>query len=211
MPEPEKKPLATPGGTIAEVAAIILILSLIVFALGGLFVGLGGAGAWWERVLSFLRGLVPVLIFLSLFISFLALSMFGYFFHKLSVIRSGEHAIVHAAKAQDIQSAHSVKNDRWQRIVDHAESEHPNDWRIAILEADTVLDEMLDRMGYRGGSVGEKLKQVEPSDFQTLNSAWEAHKVRNRIAHDSEHPLSQREVKRVIALYKAVFEEFYFI
>lgn len=75
-----------------------------------------------------------------------------------------------------------------------------------------MLDEMLDHMKYQGPGVAEKLKQIEPSDFLTLDDAWEAHKVRNRIAHQgNDYALGQAEARRIIGLYEKVFKEFYFI
>ncbi len=76
-----------------------------------------------------------------------------------------------------------------------------------------MLDQMLTKIGYAGVSVGEKLKNVEESDFITLQKAWEAHKVRNRIAHGgaTELKLDRREADRVIDLYQQVFAEFYYI
>lgn len=104
------------------------------------------------------------------------------------------------------------KKEKWNQLVDLAMSENESDWRLAIIEADTMLDDMLDVMGYEGEGIGEKLKQIEKSDFNTLNQAWEAHKVRNNIAHaGSDFTLTQREVRRVIDLYKQVFDEFEFI
>ena len=64
-------------------------------------------------------------------------------------------------------------------------------------------------MSLPGNTIGEKLKAVEKSDFISLDNAWEAHKVRNSIAHEGmNHILNQREVNRVIDMYKTVFEEF---
>jgi hypothetical protein len=75
-----------------------------------------------------------------------------------------------------------------------------------------MLGDILNRMGYQGDSIGEQLKGVEESDFLTLNDAWEAHKVRNQIAHQgSDYPLSERDAKRIIGLYKKVFSEFFYI
>jgi hypothetical protein len=71
---------------------------------------------------------------------------------------------------------------------------------------------MTKKMGYHGDTLGERLNSVEKSDFLTLNLAWEAHKVRNMIAHEgSNYLLTKREAKRVIDLYRQVFEEFEFI
>jgi hypothetical protein len=80
------------------------------------------------------------------------------------------------------------------------------------LEADIVLDDILTSLGYQGDGIGEKLKRVNPGDMKSLNEAWEAHKVRNQIAHEgSQFPLTQHEANRVVNLYKKVMEEFYFI
>jgi len=102
--------------------------------------------------------------------------------------------------------------ERWKNVMRHTESDNQNDWRQAIIEADIILGEILDKMGYRGESIGEKLKRVEKADFTTLDFAWEAHKVRNVIAHEgSNFVLSQHEAKRIIGMYRKVFEEFFYI
>lgn len=101
---------------------------------------------------------------------------------------------------------------RWKRILEHVESDNPSNWRLAILEADIILDEILERSGYRGETIGDKLKTVEPSDMPTLDEAWEAHKIRNAIAHQGESfTLTSREARRVISLYEKVFRDFQFI
>ncbi len=103
-------------------------------------------------------------------------------------------------------------NKKWERIIEHLESPHESNWRLAILEADIILDEILDANGYRGATIGDKLKQVDKSDFQTLDFAWEGHKIRNKIAHEgSDHMVSQKEARRVIGMYEAVFKEFKYI
>ena len=101
------------------------------------------------------------------------------------------------------------KNKRWEEILTHLESANLNDWKVAIIEADIILEEMLDKAGYQGDSIGEKLKRVEKGDLSTLDQACEAHKVRNEIAHQgAEFALNQREAKRIVAMYQAVIEEF---
>jgi hypothetical protein len=98
---------------------------------------------------------------------------------------------------------------RWEHIQTLAGGASPSEWREAIIEADIMLDEMLTRQGYVGDGVGEKLKAAEPADFHTLRSAWEAHKVRNQIAHEgSAFQLSQSLVQRTLQQYEAVFREF---
>lgn len=78
-------------------------------------------------------------------------------------------------------------------------------WRIGIMEADNLLFEVLRDKGYQGEGVGEMLKSAS---FRTIDLAWDAHKIRNRIAHDgSDFELTEREAKRAFVLYESVFRD----
>ena len=98
-----------------------------------------------------------------------------------------------------------VKNEKWNEILKLVESENPSDWKMAIINADNLLDELLIEQKYTGESLGERLKSA---DFMSLQNAWEAHKVRNNIAHNSNYELTKRELKRAIQNYGIVFSEF---
>lgn len=104
------------------------------------------------------------------------------------------------------------KQNRWIHIQDLVKSYNTNDWRQAIIEADIILEEMLEKMGYDGVTIGDKLKVIEKSDFVTLDKAWSAHKVRNQIAHDGSNFKLTREVaEKTIKDFEEVFREFYYI
>jgi len=112
----------------------------------------------------------------------------------------------------DLSVASAQINPKWQKIQDHVESINENNWKLAIIEADIMLGEVLDNLSLPGETIGDKLKAVERSDFTTVDLAWEAHKIRNQIAHEgSSFLLNQRETKRILSLYQAVFEEFHII
>ncbi len=99
--------------------------------------------------------------------------------------------------------------EKWEKIIKNSESQNPSDWRLSIIEADIILDELLGKLQLPGDTMGEKMKAVEQSDFTTIEFAWEAHKARNSIAHEGESFLiNQREIRRIISLYEAVFKEF---
>lgn len=98
---------------------------------------------------------------------------------------------------------------RWEHIQSLTEGASPSAWREAIIEADIMLDDILTQQGYAGDGVGEKLKTADPAHFRTLQDAWEAHKVRNQIAHEgSSFNLSEALTRRTIARYETVFHEF---
>ena len=101
------------------------------------------------------------------------------------------------------------ENPKWNLVQEHINSMDPNKWKLAILEADIILADLLEGLGLPGDNIGDKLKAVDKSDFRTIEEAWEGHKIRNAIAHQgSDFLLNDREAKRVIGLYERVFQEF---
>lgn len=149
------------------------------------------------------------LVAVSIIFSLLFAALVIYCAFRIAEIRRhealGYEAAVHPVAAGDI----SRTQLRWNGIVDEANSEDERKWRLAILEADIMLNELLDVLGYRGETMADKMKQVDRATFRSIDSAWEAHRVRNQIAHQgSAHLLTAREARRVIDLYEQVFREF---
>lgn len=105
------------------------------------------------------------------------------------------------------ESALDAKRAEWDALVARLESDNPNDWRAAVIDADKLVDNILISIGYPGETMGERLKAIERSDFQSLNDVWEAHKIRNRIAHEADHQLSLRDARKAIAFYERALEE----
>jgi hypothetical protein len=171
--------------------------------------------AYQESELNFIeRLLFKILsfgIYFKLFIALFCLVciiFIIYLFQKIMKFRLNEDKLLYPQNPEIAEA----KNPAWERILDHIDSANPNDWRLAIIEADIMLGDILDKLSLPGDTIGEKLKSVEKSDFTTVESAWEAHKIRNQIAHQGESfKLNQHEAKRVVALYMEVFEEFQII
>ena len=148
----------------------------------------------------------------SLFISLLCIAGVIYSAIRILQIRRLEWAAfrtaAHTVLAEDIPRTRL----RWNRVLEHSNSEDEHQWRLAILEADIMLNELLDLQGYKGETMAEKLKQVSKSNFNSVDDAWEAHKMRNKVAHEGvEYRIDEREKNRVINLYERVFKEFNFI
>ena len=165
-----------------------------------------------KSTLGFLVGLsIPVSVFL-----FIAIIVTV---ERLKAIRKKEEEI-YSAKVDMGYSDVSIPKTKgnpeitrkWNQVLIHVESQNQNDWRQAVLEADIILGELLTFLGYRGEGIGEQLKRAVKADFLSLDEAWDAHKVRNELAHaGSDYPFSQHDARRVVSLYRKVFEEFFYI
>ncbi|MFA6416449.1 MAG: hypothetical protein WCW56_03105 [Candidatus Paceibacterota bacterium] len=157
----------------------------------------------WFQILSFLFSLLMII-------------GIAFFLTKLLNIRHEEREGVFGSQVSFDLPIPAKKDPRWERIIELVNSESPSEWKVAVLEADKILEEMvgeikIEGMRLEGKDMGEKLKKINRSDFLTLDDAWEAHKVRNRIAHEHGFEISQHEARRVVGLFEKVFNEFDFI
>lgn len=107
------------------------------------------------------------------------------------------------------KAATSTFSSRLAQIDAHMNADTLPEWKVGIIELDGILRDVLKDKGYPGESVADQLRGGEVRPFASLENAWEAHKVRNRIAHDGmAFTMDKREARRVYGLYKTVFEEF---
>lgn len=169
----------------------------------------------WPEIFAGAKTVIGYIIALSIPLSVLLLILIIISVERLKHIRKKE-ALIYDLKIEpgfeDATSADTSLSNKWARVTTLIESQNDSDWRQAIMEADIMLGELLTKQGYQGDGIGEQLQRAVKSDFFTLDQAWEAHKVRNQIAHEgSNFALTQFDARRVINMYKQVFNEFYYI
>ena len=92
----------------------------------------------------------------------------------------------------------------WVKIQKRVEKGSAADLKLAIIEADKILDETLKRKGLAGETLGDRLKQLKP-DIVDLDSIWQAHKVRNNIVHDPDFKLDKAEAQKILTIYEKTF------
>ena len=89
--------------------------------------------------------------------------------------------------------------NNWRKIKED------QDYKHAIMGADKLLDVLLTGHGYNG-TIGEKLKQ-SGGLFSDYNGVWTAHKLRNRIAHELDFEVSNKEAKNALRLFERAFRD----
>lgn len=67
-------------------------------------------------------------------------------------------------------------------------------WPLAIINADALLDEALKKSGYKGKTMGERMVSAQ-RDFSDNDNLWFGHKLRNKLVHETNVPLKERDVK----------------
>ena len=155
----------------------------------------------WVEIIAVV--LIVVIVVLAFFIGSLLV--------KLAVLRKGHEAKIkgrlYAARHRHTKSVRA-EHPRWAQVQAYMESPHPDEWKLAILEADSMLEDMMEGMGVPGNSLGERLSNLDPGDMPSLQKAWDAHKVRNALAHQgSTYELSYPEAQRTIEMFEQVLRE----
>lgn len=167
----------------------------------------------------FLTHFYPTFTAISTSFSLAMLTIVTYSLIRLHQIRMQQYAALREPPTQVTPSQSAPEGlvlppgaAKWALVQKHVNSDNPAEWRLAILEADILLDVLVRDLRLSGENLGERLKAADRKRFITIDQAWEAHKIRNAIAHEgSGFTLGQREAKRVISLYQLVFQEFNYI
>jgi hypothetical protein len=70
-------------------------------------------------------------------------------------------------------------------------------WPLAIIDADTLLDDALKALRYKGSTMGARLVAAQ-RDLSDNDGVWFAHKLRNKLVHEEIPRLYKREVQKAL-------------
>lgn len=91
--------------------------------------------------------------------------------------------------------------ETWDNVELLMADEREASWAKAVFEADKLLDYVLMLKRVPGGNLGERLKNGK-NLFSNVQTVWDAHKLRNRLAHEVDMQLAHHEATRAIQLFK---------
>lgn len=96
---------------------------------------------------------------------------------------------------------------RWNKIRKRIESGAEGDYKLAIIDADDFLEEVLDDRGYEGKDFNEMIQKSSKLISSILNDVLAAHEVRNSIVYDPEFKLSAEQAKKILTTYELAINE----
>lgn len=126
------------------------------------------------------------------------------------IIKTGWLA-VHINRIQDVILKTNLPKKEvertWKSIQEHFFTGSDNDLKIAIIEADKLLNEALRSAGIQGNALSDRLKKIKSSDLPDIELIWQAHKLRNQIAHENDFKLKRDLAERTLGVYEATLKE----
>ena len=92
---------------------------------------------------------------------------------------------------------------QWNKIKKRGESEIESDHRLAIIDADDFLAEVLDNGGYEGKDFQEAINKAGKMIAPILDDILKAHETRNSIVYDPNFKLSAEQAKKILDTYES--------
>lgn len=95
---------------------------------------------------------------------------------------------------------------KWLTIERSLAKDQPASYHLSVLNADKLLDHAMKEAGYKGQTMGERLKSAS-SALSNKNAVWSAHKLRNQIAHEPDVQVSYDTARRALASFKQALKD----
>lgn len=95
---------------------------------------------------------------------------------------------------------------KWEEIEKAADMRSEMGYKMAIIEADKLLDDAFKRLMIAGSTMGERMKVIS-CKYPNIKKVWEAHIIRNKISHESNFRLYDSSARRALGIYKDALKE----
>lgn len=134
--------------------------------------------SWWFRAMK---------IFLAVYVTvlFVDIILVLYLHDAVSDVRK-------QFRGGNVKISRKKERKQWEQIRARLRQDTVSQFKLAVLEADYVLDRSLQKVGYRGANLTEKLQNVDSMQYTQIEDIRAAHQLRNAIVHD-EHYVVERE------------------
>jgi hypothetical protein len=94
----------------------------------------------------------------------------------------------------------------WNKIARRLDSGLESEYKLALIEADDLMDSSLKRMGYDGKTFEEKLEKLSSATLPNVLKVAEAHRLRNELVHNPDYQLSLDEARATMDVYQKAFD-----
>jgi hypothetical protein len=95
---------------------------------------------------------------------------------------------------------------RWQEIEGMLRQPGEMNYKLAVMEADKLLDYVLKSMSMAGNDMGQRIRFAS-FKFGRLRKVWWAHLLRNQLVHEATFSLDHGTAKRAIKAFENALKE----
>ncbi|MDP2820845.1 MAG: hypothetical protein Q8O39_01395 [bacterium] len=139
------------------------------------------------------------IIFLSFSIVFLILIV--YFLSTCDFIQA--HFLWKLVEIITYKSYGARKYEKeWGKIKAFLDKGTEDAYKIAIIEGDNFMDQILKRLNIPGKNIDERLKNTTAGQIQNIDDLREVHKLRNNVVSDPSITIDFDKAKETLGVYE---------
>ena len=101
----------------------------------------------------------------------------------------------------------ALMKERWEAITKKFSLGTAESMRLAVIEADALVDTALKNMDIPGDHLADRLSNLDTEDLTTVNRLWRAHRLRNDLVHTPGFSLSSSDAELALNDYEAFLRE----
>lgn len=124
-----------------------------------------------------------------------------FFFSAVLIFGGLLFAVISMAKNSPRTLDVDKYRSRWLNIETMLKRDDDHSHTICVLEADKLLDQALREKGLSGKTMAERMKQCQ-GKWTNGNGVWAAHKLRNRLAHETDVRIDYERARQALVAYK---------
>jgi uncharacterized protein YutE (UPF0331/DUF86 family) len=91
---------------------------------------------------------------------------------------------------------------KWEKIKNRLSLEQESQYKLAIIEADQIVDKIVSSMGLKGKDMIERLESSQMGKIEYSEELKKAHQFRNKIIHDESAKVSKETAKEIVGIYE---------
>ncbi len=99
------------------------------------------------------------------------------------------------------RSDREAMRHRWAEIEQMSRGSGEMSRKMAVLEADKLLDQALKSLAMAGNTLGERLRFAQYK-YPDLRDVWWAHRVRNQLVHEASYHLDAGLAAKAVRAYR---------
>ena len=95
----------------------------------------------------------------------------------------------------------------WNKVKVRLDAGLESEYKLAIIEADNMMDSVLKRMGYGGENLGERLGNLTSATLPNIEEIKEVHQMRNNIVRDPSYTVTLDDARKIMDAYEKGFQD----
>ncbi len=124
-----------------------------------------------------------------------------FFFSAILIFGGLLFVVISLAKNSPRVLDQNKYRSRWMAIESKLQRNDENTYTLCVFDADKLLDQALRDRGLSGKTMAERMKQYQ-GKWSNGNGVWAAHKLRNRLAHETDVRIDYDRARQALIAFK---------